>query len=399
MRQNTLQTEDVVTLNGASKLYNPLNSSALDLCLRDIKAEGNNDMVCDSNPSTRVGNSSYVHEAIISSPRESLLELVLEGLVYHEPELCEEGVNGTYFLRNKAGQRIAVFKPIDEEGDNDDNPKRSFNEEQFVNKGILPGEGAQREVAAYLLDRDHFHGVPQTTMAVLSHPSFRSSTGDGGIVTKIGSLQEFIDNDGSAEDVGPKQFRVRDVHKIGVLDLRIFNTDRHAGNILLTEESDGSYRLTPIDQGLSLPSTLEHAWFDWLHWPQAKIPFDADTRCYIRHINVEEDAALLEKLSIRPECIRTMKISSTLLKKGAAAGLSLYEIASMASRTVIDQPSPLERIFEQAIIETEHQSEDSLLQTLWRLMDAEIAVKVGEQCPSPRIQESERNEIARKNAV
>jgi len=356
-------------------------------------------MVCDSNPSKRVGNSTSVHEAIISSPRESLLELVLEGLVYHEPELYEEGVNGTYFLRNKAGQRIAVFKPIDEEGDNDDNPKRSFNGEQFVNKGILPGEGAQREVAAYLLDRDHFHAVPQTTMAVLSHPSFRSSTMDGGIVTKIGSLQEFIDNDGSAEDVGPKQFRVRDVHKIGVLDLRIFNTDRHAGNILLTEESDGSYRLTPIDQGLSLPSTLEHAWFDWLNWPQAKIPFDADTRCYIRHINVDEDAALLEKLSIRPECIRTMKISSTLLKKGAAAGLSLYEIASMASRTIIDQPSPLERIFEQAVIETEHQSEASLLQKLWRLMDAEIAVKVGEQCPSPRIQESERNEIARKNAV
>jgi len=392
-----LQTEDVVTLNGASKLYNPLNASALDVCPRNIKAEGNGDMVFDSNPSYRVGNSS-VHEAI-STPRESLLELVLEGLVYHEPELCEEGVNGTYFLRNKSGQRIAVFKPIDEEGENDDNPKRSFNEEQFVNKGILPGEGAQREVAAYLLDRDHFHAVPQTTMVVLSHPCFRSSTSNGGIVTKIGSLQEFIDNDGSAEDVGPKQFRVRDVHKIGVLDLRIFNTDRHAGNILLTEESDGSYRLTPIDQGFSLPSTLEHAWFDWLNWPQAKAPFDADTRCYIRHINVEEDAALLEKLSIRPECIRTMKISSTLLKKGAAAGLSLYEIASMASRTVIDQPSPLERIFEQAVKETEDQGEATLLQKLWRLMDAEIAVKVGEQCPSPRIQESERNEIARKNAV
>jgi len=392
-----LQTEDVVTLNGASKLYNPLDSSALDVCLWNITAEGNGDMVCDSNPSNRVGNSSVLEA--ISKPREFLLDLVLEGLGYHEPELCEEGVNGTYFLRNKAGHRIAVFKPIDEEGENDDNPKRASYEEQFVNKGILPGEGAQREVAAYLLDRDHFHAVPQTTMAVLSHPCFRSSTSTGGIVTKIGSLQEFVDNDGSAEDVGPKQFRVRDVHKIGVLDLRIFNTDRHAGNILLTEESDGSYRLTPIDQGFSLPSTLEHAWFDWLNWPQAKIPFDADTRCYIRHINVEEDAALLEKLSIRPECIRTMKISSTLLKKGAAAGLSLYEIASMASRIVIDQPSPLERIFEQAIIETEHQSEASLLQKLWRLMDAEIAVKVGEQCPSPRIQESERNEIARKNAV
>jgi hypothetical protein len=395
MRQNS-RTDDVVTLNGASKLYNPLNASSVrDVCLRNFCADGNNDTLCDSNPSKRI---DYARSCdAISRPHESLLELVLEGLVYHEPELCEEGLNGTYFLRNKQGRRIAVFKPIDEEGDNADNPKRSFNDEQFVNKGILPGEGAQREVAAYLLDRGHFHSVPQTTMAALSHPSFRSSALSGDAVTKIGSLQEFIDNDGSAEDLGPKQFRVRDVHKIGVLDLRIFNTDRHAGNILITEESDGSYRLTPIDQGLSLPPTLEHAWFDWLHWPQAKLPFDAETRSYIRHINVNEDAALLEKLAIRSDCIRTMKISSTLLKKGAAAGLTLYEIGSMACRTVIDQPSVLEKMYERASKET--QDEAALLQILDRLMDAEIAVKVGEQCPSPRLQECERDHIHRKNPV
>jgi len=396
MKQN-IRTDDVVTLNGPSQLYNPLNASSVrDVCLRNLSAVGNNDTLCDSNPSKRVGNVQTC-DAISSAQPETLLELVLEGLVYHAPELCEEGLNGTYFLRNKEGRRIAVFKPTDEEGDNADNPKRSFNEEQFVNKGILPGEGAQREVAAYLLDRGHFHSVPRTTMAALSHPSFRSSTSTGGAVTKIGSLQEFIDNDGSAEDVGPKLFRVQDVHKIGVLDLRIFNTDRHAGNILITEESDGSYRLTPIDQGLALPSSFEHAWFDWLHWPQTKLPFDAETRSYIRHINVNEDAALLEKLGVRPDCIRTMKISSTLLKKGAAAGLTLHEIANMACRTIFDQPSALERMFESASKET--QDEATLLQILDRLMDAEIALKVGEHCPSPRLQECERHPIPRKHAV
>jgi hypothetical protein len=392
--KNLSQTVGMVPLNGALKL-DTLNASASDLRLRNYKREGNNDLGC--NPSSRV--DGYVqHDKAISSSNGSLLHLVLEGLDYYDPELCDEGINGVYFLRNKDGQRIAVFKPIDEEGDSDNNPKRSFNDEQFVNKGILPGEGAPREAAVYLMDRDHFHGVPQTTMTALSHPSFRSSTSNDGIVTKIGSLQEFIDNDGSAEDVGPKQFRVRDIHKIGVLDLRIFNTDRHAGNILLTEESDGSYRLTPIDHALSLPPTLEHAWFDWLNWPQAKLPFDPETRCYIRHIDVEEDASLLKKLGIRPECIRTMKISSTLLKKGAAAGLTLYEIGSMACRTVIDQPSPLERMFQQALTDAQN-GDEAVLQNMWRLMDAEIAVKVGEQCPSPRVQECERNHIPRKKAV
>jgi len=395
MKQN-IQPD--VPLDGApKKIYNPLNnSSVLDVCHRNPSTVGNTELQCDSNPSKRV-SSAPVYDAICSPQSGSLLELVLEGLVYHAPELCEEGLNGTYFLRNKEGRKIAVFKPIDEEGDKADNPKRLLNDEDpFVNKGILPGEGAQREVAAYLLDRGHFHCVPQTTMAVLSHPSFRSSTSIGG-ATKIGSLQEFVENDGSAEDVGPKLFRVQDVHKIGVLDLRIFNTDRHAGNILISEESDGTYRLTPIDQGLSLPSSLEHAWFDWLHWPQAKVPFDMETRSYIRHINVDEDAALLEKLGVRPDCIRTMKISSTLLKKGAAAGLTLHKIATIACRTIIDQPSALERMFEQASKET--QDEAALLQIIDRLMDAEIALKVGEQCPSPRLREWERYPIPRKIAV
>jgi len=361
------------------------NSSSLNFSSSKLKSEGNGFLSREDNPSCRE----------LENPASFFLKRVKDGLNYHKPELIEEGVNGAYFLRNKEGQRIAVFKPIDEEGNNDKNPKKGLNEDDdFVNKGIIPGEGAQREVAAYLLDGLHFHSVPKTIMAVLNLGS-----SNGNIEEKFGSLQEFIENDGSAEDIGPKQFRVRDVHKIGVLDLRIFNTDRHCGNILVKKKSDGSFGLIPIDHALSLPPSLEHSWFEWLYWPQAKIPFDPETRSFIRHINVDEDAALLESLGIRSECIRTMKISSTLLKKGAAAGLTLYEIGSMASRTVVDQPSPLEKMFERAIKETKEKDETSLLNHLWRLMDAEIAVKVGEQYPSLRVQESERNHITRKNAV
>ena len=34
---------------------------------------------------------------------------------------------------------------------------------QGIRKGILSGESATREVAAYLLDQNHFHSVPNTT--------------------------------------------------------------------------------------------------------------------------------------------------------------------------------------------------------------------------------------------
>jgi DNA-directed RNA polymerase subunit N (RpoN/RPB10) len=341
-----------------------------------------------------------VYEKIPEEAISNLIKTVREGLEIHEPELCEEGINGTYFMKNKQGKRIAVFKPADEEGNTDNNPKRSDeNQGEFVNNGILAGEGAQREVAAYLLDHEHFSGVPRTTMVTLSHPSFRSSTESNGEVTKTGSLQEYIDNDGAAWDVGPAVFRVRDVHRIGILDLRIFNNDRHGGNILLNKCPDGAFRLTPIDQGLSLSSTLDHATFEWLNWPQAHIAFDDNTKRYIERINVDEDAQILANLGVRSECIRTMKISTTLLKKGAAAGLTLYEIGCMASRIVFDQPSSLENMYGKAS-RVAGEDEERLFQVLWKIMDVEVQDKFhSERCQSPRPKELWRGMVASKLAV
>jgi len=295
-----------------------------------------------------------------------LLSRTEEGLKYHDPELCEDGVNGTYFLKNADGEFWGVFKPVDEEGSSINNPKRSDeNKDLFVNRGIVEGEAALREVAAYRLDKDHFSGVPETIMATLQHPSFQTKE-------KTGSLQQFIQNDGSTEDLGPSKFPVGEVHKIGILDLRIFNNDRHGGNILTIEREDGTIELIPIDHGLSLPSSLNQAWFDWLHWPQAKVPFDEKTKQYIDSIDVEADANLLREIGIREDCIRTMIISTTLLKKGAAANLSLFEIASIVCRSDMETPSALEVMVEKA----NHQAQDDAhsLKALWPIMDSEIAI-------------------------
>ena len=56
--------------------------------------------------------------------------------------------------------------------------------EQGLRKGVRPGEGAVREVAAFLLDHEHFAGVPPT--ALVSCHNSCSPAGDEG---KVGSLQ------------------------------------------------------------------------------------------------------------------------------------------------------------------------------------------------------------------
>lgn len=36
-------------------------------------------------------------------------------------------------------------------------------------------------------------------------------------------------HDGDSSEVGASRFAIQDVHRIGILDVRLFNTDRHAG--------------------------------------------------------------------------------------------------------------------------------------------------------------------------
>jgi len=41
-----------------------------------------------------------------------------------------------------------------------------------------------------------------------------------------------------------------------VLDIRLANADRHAGNILIRKEADGQIKLIPIDHGYCLPDKV-----------------------------------------------------------------------------------------------------------------------------------------------
>ena len=91
-----------------------------------------------------------------------------------EPKLTAEGTSGTYELQNAQKERLAIFKPIDEEPYAPNNPrglKAAFGN-QTCRPGVLSGESTVREVAAYLLDHDGFSGVPATTMVEVNHPCF-----------------------------------------------------------------------------------------------------------------------------------------------------------------------------------------------------------------------------------
>lgn len=129
-----------------------------------------------------------------------------------KPKLTDYGTCGTYFLLNHLRKTVAIFKPFDEEPYTPNNPRGYMGElgSVGIRKGILSGESATREVAAYVLD-DGFHGVPSTTYVEFYHPSFeeKSKCSKGPIPlrrlpsiplikqnkTKHGSLQSFVEHD------------------------------------------------------------------------------------------------------------------------------------------------------------------------------------------------------------
>uniref|UniRef100_A0A6B2L7E3 PI3K/PI4K catalytic domain-containing protein n=1 Tax=Arcella intermedia TaxID=1963864 RepID=A0A6B2L7E3_9EUKA len=109
-----------------------------------------------------------------------------------------------------------------------------------------------------------------------------------------------------------------------------------------TPTASPSYRLVPIDHTYTLPTNFnEGVYFEWQYWKQAKEPFSNQHLEVIKNLDPSADAKILRELEIEEEAIRIMMFSSWLLKIGAEHGMSLFEIASMMTKTV-KEPSFLE---------------------------------------------------------
>ncbi|KAK5771552.1 phosphatidylinositol 4-kinase gamma 5-like [Gossypium arboreum] len=279
-----------------------------------------------------------------------------------DPLPVHSGLGGAYYFRNPRGENVAIVKPTDEEPFAPNNPKGFVGKalgQPGLKRSVRVGETGFREVVAYLLDHDHFANVPPTALVKITHSVFNINDGVNrnrphkNLVSKIASCQQFIRHDFDASDHGTSSFPVTSVHRIGILDIRIFNTDRHAGNLLIRKLDGigrfGQMELIPIDHGLCLPETLEDPYFEWIHWPQASIPFSEDELEYIQKLDPMKDCEMLrrELPMIREACLRVLVLCTIFLKEAAAFGLCLAEIGEMMSREFRageEEPSELEVI-------------------------------------------------------
>ncbi|GFY84220.1 phosphatidylinositol 4-kinase gamma-like protein [Actinidia rufa] len=132
----------------------------------------------------------------------------------------------------------------------------------------------------------------------------------------------FMKNSGSCEDMGPGAFPVDEVHKISVLDIRLANADRHAGNILVQRDGEGGeIVLIPIDHGYCLPDNFK-----------------------IAHSTGSIGVKLTNPIPPTP----STTICTMLLKKGAERGLTSFAIGSIMCGETLKKESVIEHIIREA---------------------------------------------------
>jgi hypothetical protein len=301
---------------------------------------------------------------------KAVVEAAVQGMLKgYAPRLEDGSTGGTYRVFGPDMQPVGVLKPCDEEAFAPLNPHTYVGpcgSPGFVN-GVYSGTGASREVAAYVMDHEHFAQVPKTTSVQARNPSLNNGEE---AQWKNASLQEFVRASGHAGDYNPRFFSVSAVQRIAILDMRIVNLDRNEGNLLVQTQpgttspsSSMPCTLIPIDHGACLPDAIGATTDSivWMSWPQVREPFGPEELAYIRNLDVNKDLNFLsEVLKIDEPCLRLARATTRLLQIGAEAGLTAYDIGKMIYRADFDTPSLLESVVEQCATASSAQSSPDL---------------------------------------
>eukprot|EP00754_Rhynchopus_humris_P012578 Rhum_TRINITY_DN14297_c22_g1::Rhum_TRINITY_DN14297_c22_g1_i1::g.78799::m.78799 len=253
----------------------------------------------------------------------------------------DDCVSGTFILKTRLGS--AVVKPAALEAAARLNPKGHTS---GAKEGFAPELGYRREVFA--AEVGAFAGVPETVeVAVPGRLLGVSAAGGDEGASYASSAQAFVPGCSQSWDAGPGGYSTEDVHRIGILDLRLLNCDRHGGNILVKDaerDAEGKRRLVPIDHGYTLPTHIADLDYEWQHWPQSKKAFSDDLLAYVAAIDVEAEAAAAERCGIEADAVALFKAATLVVQIGCAQGLTLSELAAFFRRERVTEESGLEML-------------------------------------------------------
>ncbi|NNM42915.1 MAG: hypothetical protein HKM07_01045 [Chlamydiae bacterium] len=310
------------------------------------------------------GYDSITAEGILSIEMSFDAEIALEVRKQICPQLINQGLGGSYYIKNFRGEKIGVFKPSDEEVYMPHNPRDKLPDvhDRFLRKGKrqrvghIAGTSCYKETLAYDL-AGKSSGIPFTTLITVPFPVAKGSRS---MMLKTGSFQQFMPG------VSFHELKISDitsiptteVQKQAAFDLAFGNSDRNYGNGLYDKRKG---ELHSIDQGLILLDSLNwnnpvHDIFAethgcWMVFSQAKESIDAEIKNWIHDLNegeieqkiratfvsmltLENPPPKMEELQKYVDGIVVANKTQILfLKKAVEKGFTLYEIGEMVMET------------------------------------------------------------------
>jgi len=292
------------------------------------------------------------------------------------PDTVDQGASGTYFVKNLSEERIAVFKPSEEEPLALNARKWQSQTKRILVK-IFPlfptavfctkGRGYKAEVMASDVSKKvGLNNVPNTKAVKLANPKFnykKTEKADGKkLRKKEGSLQLFVPGNPKDGDLHLrmnflwcqfpklgewkcrtkakkadllKKLSVEDTQLMAILTYAQGDIDRHSKNIMFNTETN---KLYCIDNGFSMtekhPSNLlvGNAQYAWRMFPQAKEPFTEASKKIIANLVAAQDEFIQEwkdKGYVNEKQVKCFKERMEVLAEFAGNDKSPYDLAKI----------------------------------------------------------------------
>ena len=317
------------------------------------------------------------------------------------PSRATGGMSGAYYVRNREGEKIGIFKPRDEEPYMPNNPNRCKRRDTGVirnemRNGQASGTACYKEVIAYEVLGD-FAPIPHTSFIEVYFPrSLRDK--DMELILKLGSFQRFVEGYtlDCMRNLAVESIPVLDMQKMASSDIVGGNADRSMGNMMYDPQKK---QLHCIDQGITFLSSL-----DWnlppddilaevsCHWgdfPQCKEPILPEVRDWILSLDENKiesiirsrmQMVLAQENAPSPDDlekhINGIVISNKILilftKKAIQKGYTLAQIGEMVmeieSENEADPKSPMiQKICREMAIAREENNPNFLIDP-WKLI-------------------------------
>ena len=327
-------------------------------CCKEKNIQGS----CESFPETLLAKTSdpRIREAVQGlEGKASVLKVrVSEALENGGKMQFRPGTNGLYEIRNRANEIIALFKPENERNygpkhASNRRPNPSLEDIHFHQMDSFEqGMATQRQYLSKLLDSGNIANLPTGTIVEMESDQFNIIGDQAKSQCKMGYLQEWISNtkvlpdfDSPSDDLLQNQIPLSEFQKLGIMDLLLYNQDRHPGNILVTE--DGSH-LINIDSDSILPWKIENNKNSLLQHPRAAEPFTEESLQMIRNIDPKLNAELAKHMGLPEQAATNARVLAMVLKRFASAGKTLSEINQVVGSDKRDAPSELWKKIEEA---------------------------------------------------